>query len=179
MTMSNGEAQPEAAAPVETVELRYLEPGKLRFFRHGATLRLTIPEDRSYLKVTVMRSFPLSRPDRYLSVRDGKNGEVGLIVDPKELDSESRRLVTEELERRYLVPVIRRVVGIKERFGTVEWEVETDRGLCQFTTRGLRENVVQPSPNRYLLTDVDDNRFDVPDLTALDAASQAWLLRHL
>ncbi len=64
---------------------------KLRFFTHGATLRLTVEEDRSYLKVSVLRAFPLSEPNRFLSVRDSENKEVGLIVNPAELDAENRR----------------------------------------------------------------------------------------
>jgi hypothetical protein len=61
----------------------------------------------------------------------------------------------------------------------VEWEVETDRGTCTFTMRSPRENVWQPSPGRYLLSDVDGNRYDVRDLSALDPTSQALLLQHL
>jgi hypothetical protein len=129
--------------------------------------------------VSVVRAFPLSRPERHFSVRDGKNAEVGIVVDVKALQGENRRLVEEELARRYLVPVIRRVLRVKERFGTVDWEVETDRGVRTFTMRSIRENVHQPSPGRYLLTDVESNRYDVPDLSALDLASQAWLTRYL
>jgi hypothetical protein len=170
---------PEAPAPVETADLRYLDPAKLCFFRHGATLRLTIEDEASYLKVSVMRAFPLSHPNQYLSVRDGEYKEIGLLVDPTTLDRDNQSLLAEELERRYVVPVIRRIIGIKERFGTVDWEVETDRGVRTFTTRNMREKVVQPSPGRYLLTDVDENRYDVRDLAALDPASQSWLMRHL
>jgi hypothetical protein len=169
----------DALSPSETTELRYLDPHKLRFFPCGATLRLTLEDDRCYLKVTVVRVFPLTRPQRPLSVRDGANKEVGILVDAAELDPESRRLVQEELDRRYLTPTIQRIVAVKERFGTVEWDVETDRGPWKFTMRNPRENVVQPSPGRYLLTDVDGNRFDVRDLAALDAPSQNWLLRYL
>jgi Domain of unknown function (DUF1854) len=168
-----------ALSPAETTDLRYLEPKRLRFVRHGATLRLIEEGERCWLKVAVFRVFPLSQPQRFLSVRDGAMKEIGLLVHTEELDAESRQLVAEELERRYLVPAIRRVIAVKERFGTVEWEVETDRGACAFTTRNPRENVWQPSPGRYLLTDVDGNRYDIRDLTALDGASQALVLRHL
>ena len=179
MTATEPKVHPQAAAPIETADLRYFDPKALRFFRHGATLRLTVEDDRSVLKAAVVRAFPLSHPERYFSVRDGANKEVGLIVNATELDEESRRLVAEDLERRYVVPVIRRVLTVKERFGTIDWEVETDRGVCRFTTRNTRENVVQPSPGRYLLTDVEGNRYDVRDLTALDPASQEWLMRHI
>jgi hypothetical protein len=168
-----------ALSPTETTELRYLELKKLQFQRHGAILRLIIEDEGCWLKVSVVRIFPLSGPQRYLSVRDGANKEVGIIVEPNELDAENRRLVAEELERRYLVPVVRRIIAVKERFGTVEWEVETDRGIGKFTMRNVRENVLQPSPDRYLFSDVEGNRYDVRDLTALDAASQAFVQRYL
>jgi hypothetical protein len=177
------DGKPEEPKPsaglAEAAQLVVLDPRKLHFFRHGDVLRLTHEGDRTCLKVVVVRAFPLSEPARYLSVRDTENKELGIIVEPTELDPENLRLVKEELERRYLVPVIRRIASIKERFGTVEWEVETHRGKCRFTTRDLRENVVRPSRGRYLLTDVDGNRYDVPELSALDAQSQEWLLRHM
>jgi hypothetical protein len=168
-----------ACAPIETADLRFLEPQRLSFQRHGARLRLTIAGDCSYLDVTVLPAFPLSDPWRYVSVRYGDNKEVGIIADARALDDASRRLVEHDLERRYIVPVIRRVLAVKERFGTVDWTVDTDRGVRRFTTRNLRENLVQPAPNRYLITDVDGSRYDVRDLAALDGASQAWLLRHV
>lgn len=162
---------------MSTAELCYLAPGALQFFRHGIDLRLTIKDDRSYPSVRIVRLFPISDPQRYLSLRSG-GAEVGVLVDPSLLEPDGRRLVDEELKRRYLVTAIRRVRGIQERFATLDWDVETDRGRCRFTTRGLRENTTSPSPNRYLLTDVDGNRHDL-DLTAIDLRSQALVLRHL
>src|SRR5262245_20362932 len=166
-------------APVDTTDLRILDPRRLRFSRRGGRLHVTLEDDCSYIGVVVVRAFPLSDTQRYVSVRDAANNGVGLIADIRELDADSRRLVMEELERRYIVPIVRRVLAVKERFGTVDWTVETDRGIRSFTTRNLRESVVQPSPNRYIITDVDGTRYDVRDLAALDGASQAWLVRHM
>jgi Domain of unknown function (DUF1854) len=168
-----------ARAPIETTDLRFLEPRQLRLSRHGAHLRLTLEHDCSYLQITLLPAFPLSDPRHYVSVRYGDNREIGIIADTQELDQESRRLVAEELERRYIVPIIQRVLTIKERFGSVDWTVATDRGVRRVTTRNLRENVVQPAPNRYLITDVDGNRYDVRDLAKLDSTSQAWLVRYI
>jgi hypothetical protein len=108
---------------------------------------------------------------------DGK--EIGLIVNPAEMDADSRRLVAAELERRYLVSTLRRIISVRERFGIVEWEAETQRGKCQFTTRNLRENILNPSPGYYLWTDVEGNRYTIPDINELDTRSRDWLLRHL
>ncbi|MCW8131225.1 MAG: DUF1854 domain-containing protein [Planctomycetota bacterium] len=176
------EPKAPAEAPVslaEAAQLVLLDPKKLRFFRHGDSLRLTVADDRSLLKVAVLRAFPLSSPRRYLSVRDGNNKELGMIPDPEALDAESRALIEKDLERRYLVPWVKRIVATKERFGTVDWEMETDRGLCKLTTRNLRENVQRPAPGRIIITDVDGNRFDIRDVDALDAESQRMLFQNM
>jgi hypothetical protein len=77
------------------------------------------------------------------------------------------------------MPVVMRIEVVKERFGTVEWAVETTRGPRKFTMRNLRENIVQPSPGRYVLSDVDGTRYDVPDLEKLDAKSRAHLWHYV
>ena len=140
----------QARAPIETTDLRLLEPGRLRFQAHGARLRMTIADDCSYLDVTVIPAFPLSNPQRYLSIWSAKR-EIGIIADVRALDAESRRLVEQDLQRRYIVPVIRRIVAIKERFGTIDWTVETDRGRRRFTTRNLRERLAKETKSNVAL----------------------------
>lgn len=164
---------------VEASRLLFLDPKQLSFFLHGAILRLTVAGDRSYPKVYLLRAFPLSEPDRFLSVRDGANEEVGLIVDPAQLDGESQKVVAEYLERRYIVPVVTKIVSARERFGTVDWTMETDRGLCRFTTRNLRENIQRPAPGRIIINDVDGNRYDIRDLDELSREGQELLFRHI
>ncbi len=165
--------QPKAA------ELVWLEPKQLRFFYHKGVLRLTVNNERSYWKVQVYRCFPLTDPERYISVRDASNNEIGLIRDLADLDPESQRVVREALHRRYLVPVIRRVLSVRERIGLLQWEVETDRGYRRFLTRSGAEGVEQPQPQQVVLTDLDGNRYHIPDITALDPISFALLRRWL
>jgi len=69
------------ATLVEASRLIFLDPKKLQFFKHGATLRLTIEDDRSFPKVGILRAFPLSDRNRFLSVRDSAENEIGLIVN--------------------------------------------------------------------------------------------------
>ncbi len=174
--------RPGEESPVSLLEasrLVLLDPTRVTFFRHGATLRATIDDDRSLLKVAIVRAFPLSEPSRYLSVRDGANKEAGLIVDPSQLDPGSQALVEAELDRRYLMPSVVRVVSARERFGTVDWVMETDRGVSRFTTRNLREHAQRPAPGRIIIPDVDGNRYDIRDVDALDLPSQELLFRHL
>ena len=163
---------------IEASQIVFLDPKRLRFFRHGVTLRLTLEADRSYLAVAVIRAFPLSARDRFLSVRSGGE-EVGVIASPAELSADDRKLIEEDLQRRYLVPAVKRIVSAKERFGTVDWTMETDRGTCRFTTRNLRENVQQPAPGRIILNDVDGNRYDIRNVDDLSLDSQKLLFRHM
>ena len=180
--LSTDEDEAPAPAPVslaDAARLVLLDASTLTFFRHGATLRLTIADDRSYLRVSVLRAFPLSEPDRFLSIRDGAGKEIGLIVDAAALAAESRALVAADLERRYVIPVVTLVRTAKERFGTVDWTMETDRGIVRLTTRNLRENVQRPSPERLILNDVDGNRYDIRNVDALPRESQELLFRHI
>ncbi|MCC7375793.1 MAG: DUF1854 domain-containing protein [Verrucomicrobiales bacterium] len=164
---------------VEASQIVFLDPAKVRLARHGTHLRLTLHEDCSYPKITVVRAFPWSAPDQYLSFLDGADKEIGVLAEPKALPESDQQLLRDALHRRYFVPKVRRILSARERFGTVDWEFDTDRGLSRLTTRNLGESIHRPSPGRLILTDVDGNRYDVPDVDALDARSQQFLLQHL
>ena len=178
MSLDKTESRPSLSL-VEASPSRTLDPAKLDFYAAGAALRLTIPGEFCWLKVSIMRLFPITRPSEYYSVRDSQGQEVGIIPAPSKLAAENRRLVEEEIRRRYMVSEILRVQKVEERFGTVDWTVETDRGPRRFTTRELRENTVSVRPGSYLLTDVEGNRFNIADLNGLDLASRILLSRHL
>ena len=160
-------------------ELRILDPKRMRVFRHAGVPRLTLQDDRSWSKVSVARAFPLSDPDHYLGFLDGDGKDIGLLHDPGHLDPESRQIVEEELEKRYFVPVVERVLTVKEEFGTIYWTVETDRGPKDIIVRNLRDNLQELSASRVIITDVDGNRFEFADVSKLDTKSQGVILRNL
>ena len=47
--------------------------------------------------------------------------------------------------------------------------------LRAFLTRQFREQIKEPMAPRLTLTDVEGNRYDIPDVAALDPASRRWL----
>ena len=160
-------------------ELRILDAKKTRVYRVSGVVRLTILNDRSWIKVSVARAFPLSDPNHYLGFLDGAGKDIGLLHDPGLLDQDSRRVVDEELEKRYFVPIVERVVTVKEEFGTIYWTVETDRGEKEVIVRNLRDNLQDLGGSRVIITDVDGNRFEFRDISKLDGKSQGILLRNL
>ncbi len=171
-------SSPPAVDPA-SFELRILDPKRIRVIRAAGVPRLTLLEDRSWVKISVARSFPLSDPDHYIGFLDGNGKDVGLLNDPGLLDVDSRRIVDEELEKRYFVPVVERVVSVKEEFGTIYWIVDTDRGEKEIIARNLRDNLMELALSRVILTDVDGNRFEFPDINRLDGKSLGIIMRNL
>jgi hypothetical protein len=166
-------------------DLVLLDPIRVTLFRTGgSSVRATVTDpilgaDRSYLRVHIARAFPLSMQDRYIGLRDGDDKDIGMLVTLDGLDTASRSLVDEELERRYFVPQVQRVVSVKEEFGNVTWEVETDKGPRRFIVQNIRESVQEITPTRVLVTDKDGVRYEFPDVRLLEPRSANLLYRVL
>ena len=164
----------------DLVHLRFLDPLTIKVFRHGnAELRMTLADDRTYLRITAARAFPLSDPDHNIGIFDQAGPEIGLIRDLRELDQQSRALIKDELRKRYFTPMITAIHDIKTEFGCDYWKVETDKGPRQFIVRKINKSIFEISPNRYLINDVYGNRFEIRDVLALDKRSRTRLERLL
>ncbi len=163
-------------------DIRTLAPQSVRLFRTSpddVVLRLTLDGDRSWREVRVARAFPFSDPDHYIGLRDGNDRDIGLILDVRELDAASRRLVEGELAQRYFTPQIRRVLAVEENSGVVTWDVETDHGLRHIVVRNLRDSTAPLGPNRLLMTDTDGNRYEFPDVSGVGAKAYQVLAKVL
>lgn len=161
---------------MEEFEINFLDPKRLRFVQEeDGSITLEIEGEGRFEHVILRRAFPLTNPNRYISVRDREDREIGMIKDLRELRPESRRVVEAELERRYFVPVIKRVLALRERGGIVEWEVETDKGPRKFITHGIHDSVKNLGLRRLMITDVDGNRYEIPDWAELDPKSIALI----
>jgi hypothetical protein len=167
---------PDALA--EYAEITFLKPDKCQFSMTAGGFLALEYGDEKYPVVSAYRSFPLTLGDKYVSIRDIKEKEIGIIADLADFSPDQAQLVKAELERRYFTPVVEKVVKMKEEFGYIYWEVNTDRGPRRFTSRGQHDSIVPVSDTRILILDVDGNRFDVPDVHALDVKS-AKLLESL
>src|SRR5689334_4072835 len=86
--------------PSNSHEVRMLDTATVRLFRVAGRTRMTIQEDRSWLRVDVSRAFPVSDPDHYIGFMDGSGRDIGILVDPGGLDPESQSVLAEELELR-------------------------------------------------------------------------------
>jgi hypothetical protein len=136
---------------------------------------MTVADECSYTTVKPVWAAPLSRPDNYLSLLNGKGEEIVTISDPNELPADSLTAVREELRRRYLTATVSAINSAKFEYGATYWSVESDRGPRDFVTQSLQENALWLSPTHLLLLDVDGNRFEILDVPSLDSRSQAFI----
>jgi hypothetical protein len=117
-------------------------------------------------------AFPLSGKADYVSFLDEKGNEVAMVAHPHKLDKESRRALDAALERMYYVAKILRVDSLTETMGVTHWQVQTDRGYASFEVVDSQQ-IRKLLRGRYMITDVDGNRFEIEDLSGLDGRSQA------
>jgi len=169
--------EPQSISDDNAFKLNYLDPQKVKLFRQGDVLRCTIEDDKSCLRVVPMRSFPISIRDQYISLRDMKGNELGIIKDPKELDKDSHKLLEDEIQRRYFTPVIRKIKSIRDKMGIVEWEIETDRGAKIILTRSIHHNIEETSAG-FIIKDMENNQYELRK-SELDPVSTAILAEKI
>lgn len=151
----------------------YLEPQNLLVEpAPDGTLRATLKGEKCAYRVEVLRAFPISGGERDLVLRDGGGKEIGILADLSSVEAGQRQLLQLSLDNRYFLPKIVKIHSILERFGSAVWKVETDRGETEITTKALHEAIYEVTPTRFMLRDTGDNRFEIPDLNALDEASR-------
>ena len=155
----------------EMLKLRYIHKDNAEFKRtDGGFVSVRIGEE-FYPRVQVVRMFPFSDPEKYISSRtpDEHSKEIGIIEDMKDVTKETAQMLTEQLNLRYFTPIITKIVNIKEEYGYAYFEVVTDRGACRFTINMGGHAVVHLSETRILISDIDENRFEIPDIMKLSA----------
>ena len=148
--------------------MRFLEPDQLRLTRTaGGVLSLTVaggsPDEHQceehYEHVDAYRVFPLSDGERWISLRVHGGAEIGVVRRPEQLPEEQRRLLAEELERRYFAPRILTIESLVEKFGESHWRVVTSAGPCRFRVRSDHTQIREIAGGVLLISDVDGNRY--------------------
>lgn len=129
------------------------------------------PEWQDLGRVFFHRAFPYDQADKFISVTDKDGNEYGVIKALCDFDGHGREMIDKELKRKYFTPIIKKVFSLKERFGYSYWETETNHGKMSFAMHDTYRNIAKVSESRLVLTDVDGNRFEIPDVMALDRKS--------
>jgi hypothetical protein len=135
-------------------------------------------DGRRHVGVDPIRTFPLSEPDRRISLCDESGHEVAWIDDLAALRPSARRLIEEVLAVREFTPIILRILKISGDSAPSDWDVQTDRGTTRFLLDS-EDHIRKLGRNRLLITDALGLRYQIPDAKSLDGASRRLLERYL
>ena len=153
-----------------------LAPDEIALARvDGVGLTLRVRGGKEHGGVRIYNPLPFAGALRYVCFTDKKGAELAMVRVDERLTGAIRALIDEELAKRYIRAVIRRIVSIDVEGRTSYWEVETDRGQREFVLTNTVENIQRPSPGHVVITDVHENRFEIPDQGGLDLASRRLL----
>jgi hypothetical protein len=153
----------------EMLKINLLDEKNTEFIRTKGGFLSIKTGDTTYPRVLAVRMFPFTDPDRFISIRttDEKSKEIGIIENMSDLSKKTADLIKEQLDLRYFTPVITGIKSIKDEYGYAYFDVMTDRGECRFAIHMGGSDVVHLSETRILIMDIDENRFEIPDVTAL------------
>ena len=122
-----------------------------------------------YERVRAVRLFPFTDADKYISIREhgDRMREIGIIEDLAAMPEETQEIIRQQLEINYFTPVIEKIYNIKDEYGYAYFHVKTNKGDCRFTISMASNAVTKLSDTRLIISDVDENRFEIRDVNAL------------
>lgn len=133
--------------------------------------------------IFVVRAFPATYPEEYLSVRgwneSGDEIELGMIRSLTDWNHADVAVVRTALARRSLVRTIARVHGVKLSAGYLDLDVETDAGRQAFTMRWTQSQAIDFGSDGKMLVDTEDNRWVVPRVQDLPNPDRERFLQYI
>jgi len=164
--------------------VRWLVPETTQVFEGTfSLLHCAVRGDTLYRAVFAIKLFPINHPDRYISLRytdrEDTVYEIGVIEDLNVFPKEARELIRTSLSRQYYEQIIYHIHEVKYRYGLLFFDVETQRGREEFIMSWSYDRAQDYSRRGKVLVDVFDNRFIIPDVSALAPADRRRLRRYI
>jgi len=182
-----GEPATEATSalkPPAAAGIQWLDPRQHRFAIGGHD-RIELWQDDTRLGagIFVVRTFPATYPDGYLSVRgwseSGEEIELGMIRSLDGWRDADAAIARMALARRSLVRTITRVHGVKLAHGYLDLDVDTDVGRQTFTMRWTQSQAIDFGVDGKMLVDTEDNRWVVHHVTDLPKPDHERFLQYI
>jgi len=180
---STSEDKPADRAP-QLAGVRWLTPDETSIFEGTySLLHCSVKGDTLYRAVFAVMLFPISYPDRFISLRyhdlDDKVQEIGIIENLRDFPEDAQRLVRTSLLRQAYEKIISRVHNVREDLGLLFLDVETQNGREEFVMPWRHDRAEDYSTNGKLLLDSFDNRYVIPDISALSPAERRRLTSYI
>ncbi len=124
------------------------------------------------------RLFPMSYPDKYITLLSSGEKEIALIKELDGLNEPSKKAILDCFADYYMIPTITEILDVSDKFGMLKWRVMTDRGEISFSIRNRHSDIKVFGRVTLFVRDSNDNRY-VSDLTKLDKLSLRKIYSYL
>lgn len=164
-------------------DLVFLDPTTIKIEESTyAGLNITIDE-KQYEGVRASLALPITDSEHYVSLRvgatKGEEVEIGMIRNLSDLSEQCQKLIRRELKKRYFLHVIHKITEVKEKFGFIYFDTETNKGLRKFAMRYEYNRVQEYGEFGRVILDTDDNRYIIPDLRLLSPEEYKAFTRYI
>ena len=162
------------------MERLFIDKDMATFTRRDLTLLdVTLTDGKTLEKLEPRRLFPISDKRRYIALLDDGGTEQAVIRDLSVLPEAQQKIIEDCLLEYYLVPKITCIRDCHERFDGITLFTDTDHGPANIEIRVLNHGLRMADQYRALIRDVNDNRYEIPDVSRLDKHSRQILARYL
>ncbi len=169
---------------LEQIEVRFLKPEEVKIFRGTFKMMHLMDSDGTiYRGVYAISAFPVACPDKYIFLfyydEYDRSREIGVIEDIGIFPEDVREIIHEVMKKHYFAYIIHEIYSIKLEFGTLHFEVETDKGPKNFSMRWASHRTLDFGRTGKILLDVFDDRYIVPDIERLTRAEKDLFTRYV
>jgi hypothetical protein len=182
--MSGSFTRPDELETGTDIRLRRFSPEDTRIFEgEHSTLCCELGDGSLHRGLSVVRLFPATSPERYISLTlsdaDGVQREVGVIEDIADFPADAQRLLRLNLRRHYHERVVSRIYSARYRYELLFFDVQTQRGREELLMRWQYDRAQDYGPHGKALLDVNENRYIIQDVTALPLPDQRRFTRFI
>ncbi len=173
----------EVLSPEERLKatgVRRLHPDGTTIFEGTfSLLHCAVKNDDLYRGVFAVRMFPVRHPSLFISLHytdaTDKECEIGVIEDMTVFPEAQQKLIESSLAAQYHEQFIRRIYKIRDEYGLLFFEVETQRGREEFAMPWRGDRAEEYGEKGKILLDALDNRYVVPNVEQLPSLDQQRL----
>jgi len=174
--LTEGETEADAPAELEAASAPFVAPptSELRLSWSAEADELSVDTPAGGVVVVARRCFPLTDPQRFISLIDPRGHELCCIEQPAAVSAASRAALEQALAATELLPRIERIEAVREEATQSTWQVVTDRGARGFVVE-QEDHIRRLADGRHLITDANGMRYLVPRPEDLDPKSRRLL----
>ena len=158
----------------------YIDNDMARFTYKDITLvDMELYDGRKFENLEPRRLFPLSGLEKYITLLDEEGIEQAIIRDLRTIPPQDRKIIEGCLDEYYLIPKVTQITDCIEKFGMLTIFVETEHGPAKIEIRNIIHGMKLQHGTRVLFRDLNDNRYEIPDLRQLDKRSRSLIHQFL